>query len=175
MNVFIIGTHKTGKSTKAVKLVQKTGAKKIWLIAANPYQRDDKTGKLTFPEHFKRTDESILLPHRISERQNSAIVIDDAPSIRRKWKEIESIFATPRQNAVDMYLITHDPSLIPTQLAGYCNMAFIFRSANNIPPYSSWGMKSQMKEAAEIIRTRGTSHSFYVINIIEGRIIAFVA
>lgn len=170
MNCFLIGTHKTGKSTKAVKVITYTRPPKIWLVAANPNQRDGLTGKLTFPENFIRTDESIFLPERTADRQNSAILLDDTVALRRRWKEIEQIFATPRQNAVDIYIAVHDYALVPTQLASYCNIAYCFRTSNDVPPYSSWGMKREMKQAAKILRERGTRHSYYVFNIYEGTI-----
>jgi len=170
MNCFYVGTHRTGKSTKSVKVILNTLPQKIWLIAANPNQKDARTGMPIFPTQFQRTDASILTNSRLKERQNSAILIDDAVTIRKEWQKIESIYATPRQNATDIHLVAHDYSLINTKLAGYCNMAFCFRTANNVPPYSSWGMKREMKKAADIIRQRGNIHSYYVLNILEGTI-----
>ncbi len=169
MITFVFGTHKTGKSSLVVRYVSKINAP-VLLLAADPYQKDERTGKLVFPEHYKRIDIDMLTPERKEERKGHIIVIDDGVKVNRKWKLFEELIATPRQNAIDVYMTFHSFDVCPSSLFGYANRAICFRTATDVPSSAKWGLKKQMAQYRRYITERGNMHSYYVVNIIEGDI-----
>lgn len=170
MNFFVFGIHGTGKSTKVVELTTKIKPQKVYLLAADPYQKDDRTGKLVFPENYIRIGESILEDSSKHLRANSVIIVDDATVVRRKWKQFENLLATPRQSACDFFLTFHSFDLCMSSLFGYANIVICFRTASGVPLGARWGLKKQMDYARKYIVEYGNIHSYYITNNTKGTI-----
>lgn len=170
MNFFVFGIHGTGKSTQIVSIANKINPKNIYLLAADSYQKDQRTGKLIFPEHYIRTDENILEDSSKQLRANSIIIVDDATIVRRKWKVFENLLATPRQSACDFFMTFHNFDLCPSSLYGYANIVICFRTATGVPISARWGLKKQMDYARQYIIDYGNIHSYYIVNNTQGSI-----
>ena len=168
-NTFIFGLHGTGKSGMAVKLGNAVPAEKL-LLAADPFQKDQATGKLTFPESYRRVDESILEDEARPLRVKKVIIVDDATIVRRKWKTFEMLLATPRQTGTDFSLSFHGFALCPDSLFVYCNKAICFRTSSGIPLSARWGMKKEMEWARKYIMEYGNIHSYYIVDNTKGSI-----
>lgn len=173
MVTYVFGTHKTGKSSLVVRYVSKIKAP-VLLLAADPFQKDERTGKLVFPETWQRIDVDMLTDETKEQRKGHIIVIDDATKVRRQWKLFEALLAAPRQSAIDVYMTFHSFDVCPPQLFGYADRAICFRTATDVPSSSNWGLKKQMKEYRQYITEMGNMHSYYVVSIINGTITAVI-
>lgn len=169
-SILFIGLHGTGKSTKMVLLARKIKPRAVYLIAKNPYQKDEATGQLVFPKDFIRTDASILEPEREQDRTGTVIIVDDSSVLRREWRKFEQVLENPRQNAVDFFMSMHAYELCPPQLFGYIGKAFCFRTASDPPLSVRWGLKKQMAAARKYIVERGNIHSYFVVDNTEGTV-----
>jgi hypothetical protein len=181
MNSYLLGAHGGGKSTMAVELCLEKGCK-VYLIAASPEQKDKKTGVLTFPRHFIRTNINALVKEitvkengrevrkLIPAVRNCCILVDDSSDMMLNWKLYLPLLKEFRQYGLDIYATFHAYNLIPPKLVSYGTVLYCFRTNSRIPYGSAFAYPKEMEAARQYIQQYGDEHSFYIVNNITGKV-----